>query len=106
MAVFAVAVHALGNEACAHADGEASFLGRRGSRVSGTLPPRESRVPRLNAVTRQRGSLCIRAVDNRLTGRFALPKTLLTGVEMLAPPQAHLSEAISNRPALAAPVQR
>jgi hypothetical protein len=29
-----------------------------GVRVSGTLPPRESRVPRLNAVTRQRGSLC------------------------------------------------
>jgi hypothetical protein len=29
-----------------------------GVRVNGTLPSRESRVPRVNAVTRQRGSLC------------------------------------------------
>jgi len=35
-----------------------SRVGCFGVRVSSTLPPRESRVPRLNAVTRQRGSLC------------------------------------------------
>jgi hypothetical protein len=39
--------------------GNRGRLGGRGSRVSGTLP--------------QRGSLCRRAVDHRLTGRFALP---------------------------------
>ncbi len=32
------------------------------------------RVPRLNAVTRQRGALCCGASNNRLTGGFALPK--------------------------------
>jgi hypothetical protein len=37
--------------------------------VSGTLPPRESRVPRLNAVTRQRGSLCSPDTRFELTTR-------------------------------------